>query len=94
MKLEEMRMKGKVETKKVENKGKKSVTKIKMGQPDTDTEEPVDAMAVEEEMLMVPEQAMPQEQMPQQMTQQAMPEEEEVEEVEEEGGEEMEGEEK
>jgi hypothetical protein len=106
--LEKMRMKGKVETKKVENKGKKSVTKIKMGQPDTDAEEPVEAMAVEEEMLMVPEQEMQQQQMPQQMMQQEIPEVEEEEEVEEggeeveeggeenemEGGEEMEGEEK
>jgi hypothetical protein len=38
MQLEEMRQTGKVVTKQVENKGKKSVTKIKMGQPDDEQE--------------------------------------------------------
>jgi hypothetical protein len=36
LQLEQIRQGGKIETKKEENKGKKSVTKIKMGQPDTD----------------------------------------------------------
>lgn len=36
LQLEQMRQGGKIETKKEENKGKKSVTKIKMGQPDDD----------------------------------------------------------
>ena len=36
LQLEQMRQGGKIETKKEENKGKKSVTKIKMGQPDED----------------------------------------------------------
>jgi hypothetical protein len=36
LQLEQLRQTGKVATKEVENKGKKSVTKIKMGQPDDD----------------------------------------------------------
>jgi hypothetical protein len=39
LQLEEMRQTGKVVTKQVENKGKKSVTKLKMGQPDDDISE-------------------------------------------------------
>ena len=34
MQLEQLRQTGKVVTKEVENKGKRSVTKLKMGQPD------------------------------------------------------------
>lgn len=39
--LEQIRQGGKIETKKEENKGKKSVTKIKMGQPDDDMYAPM-----------------------------------------------------
>jgi hypothetical protein len=39
LQLEQLRQGGKIETKKEENKGKKSVTKLKMGQPDDEVEE-------------------------------------------------------
>jgi hypothetical protein len=39
LQLEQLRQTGKVTTKQIENKGKKSVTKIKMGQPDDEIDE-------------------------------------------------------
>jgi hypothetical protein len=41
LQLEQMRQGGKIETKKEENKGKKSVTKLKMGQPDDEMNVPM-----------------------------------------------------
>jgi hypothetical protein len=64
--LEQMRMEGKVVTKQEENKGKKSVTKLKMGQPD------------DEEDTSLTDQMFP---MEQSMADEEIPEEEMMEEV-------------
>ena len=61
LQLEELRQQGKVVAKKEENKGKKSVTKLKMGQPDDEVE-----TGAESFQQMMPQQAMPQEEMPEQ----------------------------
>jgi hypothetical protein len=87
LQLEQLRQGGKIETKKEENKGKKSVTKIKMGQPDVEEMEPITAMpmtAPEEEMPEMNEQEAPEQEAPEQeapeqgMAQQEAPEVEET----------------
>jgi len=57
--LEEMRQNGKVKAKKEENKGKKSVTKLKMGQPEEEEMEDIDEMEMPEQNVALPF-AMPQ----------------------------------
>jgi len=59
--LEEMRQNGKVKAKKEENKGKKSVTKLKMGQPEEEEEDDEMEMEGAEQNVALPF-AMPQEQ--------------------------------
>lgn len=44
LQLEQMRQGGKIETKKEENKGKKNVTKIKMGQPEEEEDDDMEEM--------------------------------------------------
>ena len=88
LQLEQLRQGGKIETKKEENKGKKSVTKIRMGQPDDTVEEvpmiPIEAIReeppVENEEMVEQEENEVEEQ----------EQENEMEEVEMEEGEEME----
>jgi len=83
LQLEQLRQTGKVVTKQEENKGKKSVTKLKMGQPDDDVmtpqmmpsfrEQQDDQMAEQQEQQMMEQQMMEQQMMDQEMQQQ-MPE--------------------
>jgi hypothetical protein len=83
LQLEQLRQTGKVVTKQEENKGKKSVTKLKMGQPDDDMmmpqmmpsfrEQQDDQMAEQQEQQMMEQQMMEQQMMDQEMQQQ-MPE--------------------
>lgn len=81
LQLEQLRQTGKITTKEVENKGKKSVTKLKMGQPDDDMPLMNSPMPIEYGNEEMPEE-MPQEdteqmqqEMPDQMQQQQMPQE-------------------
>lgn len=60
LQLEEMRQTGKVASKNLENKGKKSVQKLKMGQPDDEED---DEQPMPQPMPMQQEQQIPQEQM-------------------------------
>ena len=64
LQLEQIRQGGKIETKKEENKGKKSVTKLRMGQPDDEIELPEvynPPMMSEEEETVTQEMGQPQE---------------------------------
>lgn len=81
LQLEEMRQTGKVVTKQVENKGKKSVTKLKMGQPDDDMSEmqppmPAPIVPPMPTEMEDSEEDVQEDMMEEQMTEEQMPEQE------------------